>query len=244
MSQASQLIDLLKGALRERGQTYADLARGLKLSESTVKRLFSKRRLSLERLEQVCGHLDIAISDLLETAAASRARVTELTETQEQALVADPKLLLVGLLVLSHWRAEQIVATYRITQPEVIKHLAALDALGIIDLLPGNRVKLHLARDFSWRKGGPLHRFFEARVQNEYFESSFRGPGEMRFVMHGSLSQHSNALLQARMRKLAEDFDDLADEDRRLERETLRGTTMVLAVRPWELGIFTALRRK
>jgi hypothetical protein len=110
--------------------------------------------------------------------------------------------------------------------------------------LPGNRVKLHLARDFSWRRGGPLQRFFEARVQKEYFESSFRGPGEMRFVLHGSLSQHSNALLQARMRKLAEEFDDLANEDRRLERETLWGTTMVVAVRPWELGIFTALRRK
>ena len=46
------------------------------------------------------------------------------------------------------------------------------------------------------------------------------------------------------MKKLAEDFDALADDDRRLDHNKLSGTTMVIAVRPWELGIFTALRRE
>lgn len=244
MSQAAQLIDLLKKALRERGETYASIARGLRLSESTVKRLFSRKRMSLERLEQVCSHLELSIADLLEVSRAKEARVRELTEAQEQMLVDDPRLLLVGLLVLSHWPAAQILETYRLTEAELVKHLTRLDALGIIDLLPGNRVKLRLARDFAWRRGGPLQRFFESHVQDEYFDSSFRGPGELRVVLHGSLSEHSNALLQSRMKKLAEEFDDLVNEDRRLAREKLLGTTLVLAMRPWELGIVTKLRRK
>jgi DNA-binding Xre family transcriptional regulator len=244
MSQASHLVDLLKRALRDRGETYADLARALRVSESSVKRLFSLRKLSLERLEQICTHLGMEIHDLLEMARAAEGRITELTEAQEEALVADPRLLLVGLLALSHWSAQEIGTTYRLGEAEVVKHLTHLDSIGIIDLMPGNRIKLRLARDFSWRRGGPLQRFFEARVQNEYFDSSFRGPGELRFVVHGSLSPHSNALLQERMKKLVEEFDALADEDRRLARAQLWGTTMVVAVRPWELGIFTALRRK
>jgi DNA-binding Xre family transcriptional regulator len=243
MTGASHLVDLLKQAVRDRGLTYADLARGLGISESSVKRLFSQKRLTVDRLGEICALLGLEIADLLDIARSSEARITELSEAQEQSLVADPRLLLVGLLALSHWTAEQIGASYRLSEADVVRHLVQLDKLGIIDLLPGNRIKLRLARNFSWRKGGPLQQFFEGRVQKEFFHSSFHGPGELRFVVHGALSEHSNTLLQQRMRKLAEDFDALADDDRRLDHTTLSGTTMVVAVRPWELGIFADLRR-
>ena len=241
--QATQLVDVLKHALRERRVTYARLAQGLGLSESSVKRLFSTRRMSLERLEQVCAFLGLEIADLLELARAAEPRLAELSEEQERTLVADPKLMLVGLLTLSHWSAAEIVAAYKLSEAELVGHLARLDALGILDLLPGNRVKLRIARNFAWRKGGPLQRFFEERVQDEFFHSSFAGPGELRVVVHGSLSPRSNALLRTRMRKLVEEFDALADEDRQLDHRTLEGTSLVLALRPWELRIFTRLRR-
>jgi DNA-binding Xre family transcriptional regulator len=244
MSQASQLVDVLKQTLRDRGMTYSMLARALAISESSVKRLFSQKRLTLDRLADICAQLDLEITDLLEMARSSEERITELSESQERSLVEDPRLLLVGLMALSHGRPEEIVATYRLTEAEVVKHLAQLDQLGIIDLLPGNRIKLRLSRNFSWRKGGPLQQFFEARVQREFFHSSFHGPGELRFVVHGALSEHSNALLRQRVQKLAEEFDALVEDDRRLDHKTLAGTTMLVAVRPWELGIFAELRRK
>jgi DNA-binding Xre family transcriptional regulator len=233
----------VKQTLRDRGRTYADLARGLGLSESSVKRLFSQKKLTLDRLEEICKHLDLEISDLLEMARGTQGLITELSEAQERALVGNQRLLLVGLLALSHWTAKEIVTVYRITEAQVVRLLAQLDALGIIDLLPGNRIKLRLARNFAWRMGGPLQQFFEARVQAQFFESSFHGPGELRFVVHAGLSEHSNRLLQLRMKKLAEEFDDLADDDRRLDHKTLSGTTMVIAIRPWELGLFSTLRR-
>ena len=99
---------------------------------------------------------------------SSEGRITELSETQERSLVEDPKLLLVGLLALSHWTAEEIGAAYRLTAAEVVRHLVQLDKLGIIDLLPGDRIKLRLARNFSWRKDGPLQQFFEARLQRNF----------------------------------------------------------------------------
>jgi hypothetical protein len=186
----------------------------------------------------------LEISDLLELARSAEGKLTQLSEAQERALVADERLLLVGLLALGNWTAEDMRETYRLTEAELVKLLAQLDRLGIIHLLPGNRVKLLLARNFSWRKDGPLQKFFEGRVQKHFFDSSFHGPGEMRFVVHASLSAHSNALLQSRIRKLAEEFDALAEDDRRIDHRSLLGTTLVIAVRPWELGIFTDLRRK
>ena len=244
MSQASLLVDLLKQALRDRGMTYARLASGLGVSESSVKRMFSKKKLSLERLEAICAQVGLEIADLLELARSSEGRMTELSDAQERALAADERLLLVGLLALGNWSAEEMREIYRLSEAEVVKLLAQLDRLRIIDLMPGNRIKLRLARNFSWRKGGPLQQFFEDRVQKQFFESSFLGPGEVRFVVHGSLSDHSNALLQQRMKKLVEEFDSHAEDDRRLDHRNLLGTTLVVAMRPWELGIFTNLRRK
>ena len=54
MSQTDQLLDALKRVLRERGLTYADAAGALELSEASVKRLFSQRQFTLERVERLC----------------------------------------------------------------------------------------------------------------------------------------------------------------------------------------------
>jgi len=67
--------------------TYARIAKGLGLSESSVKRTFSKGTMSLERLEQVCAQMDLEIADLLELTRAAEGRAAELTEQVEQTLV-------------------------------------------------------------------------------------------------------------------------------------------------------------
>jgi DNA-binding Xre family transcriptional regulator len=223
MSEAAILIDVLKKALRQRGLTYAKVGKGLGLSESSVKRMFSKESLSLNRLEQICSLMSLEMADLLELTRHAGRRVTELTKD----LVSQPKMLLVAILAISHWTAAKILDTYQLSEAELTRMLARLDRMGIIELLPDNRIKVRLARNFIWRKAGPIQQFFEARVQKQFFASSFLGPGELRVMVHGSLSGRSIELLQQRMRKIGEE-----------------GTTLLLAIRPWELGMFTELRRK
>lgn len=237
------LIDVVKKTLRHRGLTYLDVAEGLKLSESSVKRMFAQRHLSLNRLEQVCALMNLEIADLLELTRSAEGRITELSEEQERELVSEPRLLLVGTLALSHWTAGKMLETYRFSETELVGLLARLDRLRIIDLLPGNRIKVRLQRNFNWRKGGPIQRFFEAQVQRQFFESSFLRKGELRVSVHGSISDKSNGLLQERMRKVAEEFDRLVEEDRHLAHEMREGTSLVMAMRPWELNLFGELRR-
>src|SRR5260221_2174278 len=243
MSQAALLVDVVKRTLRHKGLTYRYVAKGLKLSESSVKRMFARRNLSLARLERICALMNLEIADLLELTRGADARVAELSEKQERELVGNPKLLLVGMLAVSHWTAAEILETYRFSQSELVGLLARLDRLKIIDLLPENRIKVRLPQNFNWRKGGPIQRFFEERVQRQFFESSFLRAGELRVTVHGSLSEKSNGLLQQHMRKLAEEFDMFAEQDKRLAHEMREGTTLVMAMRPWELSMFGELRR-
>jgi hypothetical protein len=45
------------------------------------------------------------------------------------------------------------------------------------------------------------------------------------------------------MRKIAGEFDELVEEDGQVDHEMRQGTTMVVAIRPWEFSTFTELRR-
>lgn len=243
MAQAALLVQALKKALRRQGVTYARIAGALGLSESSVKRLFAQGDFTLQRLEQICALVGIEIGDLLELAHAAEERLTQLGEAQERELVADTKLLLVGVLAISYWTFDDMRETYRFEPAELTGLLARLDRLGVIELQPENRFKVKLARNFSWRKGGPIQRYFEEHVQREFFASPFLGPGELRLMLHGSIGEHSNGMLQQQLRRIAEEFDRLVEQDRRLGQDGREGTTLVLALRPWELGMFTALRR-
>jgi DNA-binding Xre family transcriptional regulator len=243
VSQSPGLIDALKAALRRRGVTYAEVGRRLGLSESSVKRVFARKSLSLARFERICELIGLEIGDLVELAQQEEQRLTELTEEQERQIVGDPKVLLVAVLAINHWTFERILRTYRLSEAELVRTLARLDRMGIVDLMPNNRIKVRLARNFNWRKAGPIQRHFEQRLQQEFFKSSFLAADELRLIVNGSLSRQSIERLQGQMRRVAEEFDALAGEDRRLAPETQNGTSLLMAMRPWEPTSFAVLRR-
>ena len=71
-----QLIDSLKRVLKSRHVTYAVLAQRIGMSEASVKRLFSQRTFTLNRLEQVLTALELDFSNWrsLRAAPATRRR--------------------------------------------------------------------------------------------------------------------------------------------------------------------------
>jgi DNA-binding Xre family transcriptional regulator len=243
MSQTAALIDALKREMRRQGRTYAGAADVLGLSEASVKRLFSEQSFSLARLEQLCDWLGLGIADLVQAMESSRQHISQLTEAQERELVSDNSLLVVAHSLLNRWTFDEIIETYRISELEGVRLLARLDRMGVIQLLPNNRVKLLVSRNFQWRPNGPIQSFFEKHVQNEFFHSHFNEPGECRLFLTGMLSRRSNEEIRRRMEKLAMEFNLLHREDEALPLDQRFGTSMVLAMRPWEVQVFDALRR-
>ena len=244
MSQIDSLLDTLKRELKRQGVTYADLGRRLNLSESSIKRMFSSSRLSLERLEALCHVVGMEISDLVAKMGADRKRVALLSEDQEREIADNPRLLLVAISVLNLWTFEEILATYDLTEHEVIQLLAQLDRLDIIELLPLNRFKLIVASDFRWRNNGPIQRFFRKEVQPAFLKSTFANPGEKLLFRSGMLSRGSNASLQKKMDRLVAEFSALHEEDIGLPLEDRFGSSLLIALRPWEFDYFRELRKK
>jgi transcriptional regulator with XRE-family HTH domain len=244
MSQTPALMNTLKRELKARGITYAHVASELDLSESSIKRLFSSANVSLARLEQMCQLVGLELSDLVQKMSGDRARIDQLTVEQEREVAEDPKLLLVATCVLNHWTFDEILDAYELDEHECIQLLVKLDRLKIIDLLPRNRFKVIVASDFRWIANGPIQNFFRREVQQDYMHSSFTAAGEKLVFRSGMLSRGSNATMMKKMEKLIAEFGELHDEDIRLPLAERFGTSIMVAMRPWEFSYFRELRRQ
>lgn len=244
MAQTTPIIQTLKSVLKSRGLTYRDVSRALDLSEASIKRLFAEYNFSLQRLDQICDFLNIEISDLVKEMESNQQRLTELTEQQENELVADPKLLLVAFLVINGWKFEEIISRYNLTDTETIQKLARLDHIKLIDLLPGNRFHLRITSNFSWRRNGPIQVFFTKHLQEDFLKSRFDKEEEAFQFPSGMLSKASCDNFNRRIRQLIQDFYTLNEHDRPLPLTEKFGYSLFLAFRPWRPDVFERLLRK
>lgn len=239
-----ELVDALKRLVKARGMTYADVAARIDISEASVKRWFSQADMTLEKLEAICVAIGCDLTELLEYSRSEKPPVSELSEEQEEALVADPKLFLALYLAVNKFSEEDVLARYRFTKPDWTLLLTRLDRLGIIELQPMNKVRLRTARNFRWRAGGPIEQLFARQLLPEFFAQPFTGDDDKLVLLAGSVSEPTAALMRQRLEDLAREFDLLLARDTSLPARERVGVSLVLAQRPWRLKAFDKIRRE
>ncbi len=243
MSTTADLVLALKKELKAVQMTYADLARELGMAESSVKRMLAKGDMPLSRIDAICRALKLDFAELARRVADAQPLLAQLTDAQERAVVADKKLLLVAINVLSQWSLEQMVAHYRLSEAECVKHMAQLDRIGIIELKPLNRYRLKLAKTFRWRPHGPVMDYFREHAALDYFSGRFDGHGEGLLLVHGSVSRSLAPSFLERLQRVAQDFSQQHQADQKLAAKEREGYTLLLAMRSWEFAEFEAMRR-
>ena len=243
MALSFELVDALKRLLRAQDLTYRDLAGRLKLSEAAVKRMFSRRAMSLQRLEQVCDVLDIGLAELSAEAARGRAPMAMFSEAQEQALVDEPALLVALFLTLNRWKQADVQAHFNFDNARWTALLVRLDRLGIIELMPGNRGRPLTTRNYRWRADGPMERYFRLKLLGDYFADPFDGEQDVLLLLSGSLSVAGIRELKLRLNEVAREFDALLARDAALTAQERIGVSLVLAQKPWLLQLFQPFRR-
>ena len=244
MGTASTIIGAIKQQLKLQGITYQQLAQRLKVSEPTVKRDLARGDFSLSRLEEICQVLGVTIADLANTEPARELLITQFTDQQERTLTSNPKLLMLTYLLVNHWKFEDIIAAFDMSENELVSFLLSLDKLGIVRFRPPRGVQTLTARNFSWRKDGPVHEFFLQRLVPEYFRAKFDRPGDDFNFFAGSLSRASLARFKSALTRLTAEFEDLARHDAKLSFDERQGCTAILAIRDWQFSEFTRFRRK
>lgn len=244
MAQTTSLVEALKRELKARGITYAQVARSIGMSEASVKRMFSQESFTLKRFDEICQFARVDIADLARAAETRKREISQLTLEQEREIVGNRKLFLVAVCALNHCSFEQILDTYDLAEPELVRLLARLDKLKFIELLPGNRIRLLVSRTFSWLPDGPIQQFFKTQAQHEFFRSRFDGEGELMLFVNGMLSRASSAAMIEKLKRVANEFSERHNDDLPLPIEQRFGNSLLVAIRPWNMQAFRELERK
>jgi hypothetical protein len=206
--------------------------------------MFSRGTFTLARLDEILAVLEL---DLYEVARMSRGAdhsPTEMTLEQESALAKDARLLSVFWLVHNGWRFADILAEYSISKAELTLALARLARLKLVDWGAGERVRLRVPKDFSWRAGGPVKKAYGRRVTQEFLEARFDAPLELLRFESREMSAESASVLKRRLERVVAEFTELADLDAATPAGRRTGVALLVACRPWQFSVVNALKRR
>ena len=244
MPHVHSLFVALKNELKSKGLTYLDVANHLELTEASVKRIFSQEDISLKRLDSICQMLEIDLSHLTRTNLSDSRALAELTETQELEIVSDERQLAASFLVLNGWTYDELLKYFDFSESELIQRLAKLDKLNLIELLPKNRIKLRVAPNFTWRKNGPIQKFFVTHFQGPFMQSQFNKDNEFLRFLSGMYSPLTCSIILKKLTDLATEIDQLDQQDRNLTLEERVPFAVLMAIRPWHADFFENMRIK
>lgn len=247
MTEITQLLNTIKYQLKQQAKTYRDVAEALDLSEASIKRMFSQSSdapISLDRIIEISHYLGFSLAELAQEASLAQDKLSTLTPLQEKELVADSQLLLVAVCAINHWSLQDILQVYALSEPSCLKKLLKLDQLGLITLLPGNRIRLNISRDFDWLPQGPIKTYFKKEGLPDFLDAHFHQSKENFIFTHGMLTEAAAMKLQTEMRQLKRRFAELHAESLQSPLKKRDGMGLLMAMRPWEPEAFVRLRKK
>lgn len=203
--QSERFIDTLKLIVWEQGLTYGELAERLDVSESTLKRMFSTRRASLERVESICEALGVTFFDVARRASTDiEHEVYRLTLPQERRLVADVELFYFFWMLVHRHSLSSISRRYRVSDRKLQRWLVELDRLKIIELRTERRYRLLIPSNVVWNEDGPIERLMVARSLPLFLKGRFRRDNEFHRFIVGKLTPESMMIFRARLVELAD----------------------------------------
>ena len=241
---ASTLIRALKATLKARSFTYEELAKRLRLSHASVKRLFAEESFSLKRIEEICNVLEIDFFDLARLARGASADTDEMTSQQEQALADDARLMGMFYLVFNDWTVDEILETYDISKSDCTKLVLQLDKLGLIELGANNAVRLKVPKTLRLQRGGPIRRSHGTKVMRDFLDVDFAEMGGYFRFEFRDVSRASVAHLERKLERLAQELHELAELDSYLPPDQRQTIGLALGIRPWTMSWVTGLKKK
>ncbi len=244
MNQTAHLLETLKQYLKAKGLTYARLAEEMKLSQVSVKRLFSKQSVSLSRLEEICRILNLDLYELVYMDKERRqGAVKQMTTEQEQVLFDDKKLLIFLYFLINGWSVSRIVQEYDYSEAEAVRNLVKLEGLGMLELHPNNRVRMLISNKVFSHPAGPFFRTFHEHFIKDFMDNPFGLPNERYVFSPGQFSESSLKIIRKKIDNLILEFNELADMDASLPLENRRSTGLFIGFRSWVFTMIADLRR-
>lgn len=152
LSHVELILRNLKDQLKRKKIKYNELAKGIGLSESGLKKILSGGDVSVRRLSQLCQYAGVSLTEIVDDRQNS---TVDFTEAQQAEFLKNLNLFNVyWLFVYERLSIEQVQEHLKISKIEVFKLTRKLDDLRLIKLLPNDRVRVPSIRAVDWTGKG------------------------------------------------------------------------------------------
>ncbi len=156
-----KLKEVIKMVMKRKGYKYADLAKAMQVSETTVKRILTKDDPSLPKLFFIFDWLGLNLAQVAQLMEKQTQEVfTEYSVEQEEFLVNNPGHQCIFEDLLAGYSPEEVAKKYNLSSKSLHKYLLDLDTHNFIELHPHNRVRLLGKGALKIRADGPLRTKF------------------------------------------------------------------------------------
>jgi transcriptional regulator with XRE-family HTH domain len=151
------ILETLKSILKKKKVSYRELANGIGMSESGLKKLLTAKDISMNRLSQITSFLGISLTDLMALAEEEEIRDVTLTSNQEKALLKDEGLLRVLWRVcIENKSHEEVQKLEGITSRKLTSSLLKLENLDLIRMTPEGKVISVHGQLYRWTSDSKL----------------------------------------------------------------------------------------
>lgn len=211
----ADIFEVLKTTLKARRITYADLAARLALSEPTVKRIFAERDCKLSRMVQICEALGLSLDDVIAQAGRIDVRPISLGDRVEAQLAEDRPAFHLFILLRDGMTAAAVQRHFGLEDAALFALGRRLEKLGLVEVMPGGRIRLLEKRPVRFRRDGPLHQAL-MRLNMAFLRDVFlrRDTEDAAFLtLSRRISEATARHVMARLQEVRRELSDLARKD-------------------------------
>lgn len=201
------MMNAFKKLMKTRKLGYARLGAALKIPESTLKKWFTARDGSWERIAKISAALGISMTDLIKSVENTRVTTLTVPAKVQAWFQAEPVGFKVyWLLVYERVHVDEIRARLRITGSQLKSYLLKLDRLGLIEFSSKEEPLLPALRPVRWSPEGLFVKVLFRDWSLGVLKSAL-GNAERDFILqHFQLSEASALELREDIRKLEEKY--------------------------------------
>lgn len=159
----------IKTLMKSKKATYDTMAKTLKTSPATIKRRLNGEDLTLQQLGELAGALKVSFYEIIELSKYIKREPHLFTPEQEKLLASDLKIKMLFRHVLAGTNFSQIKSQLKFTEKDLRQHARDLEAVGLAQLLPGDRFVSLIHYPVRWQPNGALHKAYSKMVLENIF---------------------------------------------------------------------------
>lgn len=212
-----RLVETIKQVMKERGFIYKDLCEPLQLSESSIKRLFSRMSFSIDQVIEIVAAIGLTMPELSALAFQNQSKFHQYTPEQDQLLGENPIVFYVFVRLLVGFKPNEINKELNLGENRMLKILNRLDSAKLIELLPRGRVKVRVKGPFQHINGGSFRKVFFPRVLKlcfDHFSQHIRSVENFSGLIHSRefyLSREAYVAFRNEIEELSRKYRDITN---------------------------------